>query len=159
MDKQTILNAVDELQQACMHALDRRDMNAWLGCYAEDGTYLCQSKENFDQDLPIGFMWDDRYGRLKDRVKAITEVWAGTAEEYQSRHLTQRLVCREAAGGLYEVISNFVVFYTTNNGDSRVLATGEYLDQVRITDGRAQFVSRKAILDQVAVPRYLVYPI
>lgn len=151
--------AIHELHRIYIRALDRRDMAGWLACFEQDGAYLCQTRENHDGELPIGYMWDDRHGRLQDRVKAVKEVWAGTAEDYQSRHLTQLLECRLAADGLYEAISNFVVFYTTNRGDSRVLATGEYLDEIRITSGAARIKSRKAILDQLAVPRYLVYPI
>jgi hypothetical protein len=30
---------------------------------------------------------------------------------------------------------------------------------VRIAGDRAQFIAKKAILDQITVPRYLVYPI
>ncbi|MGE0114437.1 MAG: aromatic-ring-hydroxylating dioxygenase subunit beta [Steroidobacteraceae bacterium] len=159
MDKWAVLNLVNDLQQKYIFAIDRKDMNGWLACFAEDGTYLCQTRENYDEKLPIGFMWDDRYGRLKDRVKTVNEVWAGTAEDYQSRHLIQSVDCKDAGNGLYDVVTNIVVFYTTNRGDSRVLATGEYLDRVRITGDRAQFVSKKAILDQTTVPRYLVYPV
>lgn len=149
---------IDTLLSKYALALDSKDMNGWLDCFAEDGTYLCQTLESFSEGLPVGFMWDDRFGRLKDRVKAVTEVWAGTAEEYQPRHFCQRLLTETLGDGLVEVTSNFVVFYTTNRGDSRVLATGKYIDLIRV-GASAQFVSRKAILDQTVVPRYLVYPI
>ena len=153
------ISKIDALQSAYVLALDSMDMDGWLGCFAEDGTYLCQTLESFSEGLPVGYMWDDRYGRLKDRVKTVTEVWAGPAEEYQPRHFCQRLSAKAGADGLIETVSNFVVFYTTNRGDSRVLATGKYLDSIRVGPACAQFVSRKAILDQTVVPRYLVYPL
>lgn len=159
MDKWTLRNLVAELGQRYTFALDRKDMQGWLDCFAQDGTYLCQTRENHQDNLPIGFMWDDCHERLRDRVKTITQVWAGTAEDYQPRHLVQCVDVREAGDGLYDAVSNFVVFYTTNRGDSQILATGEYLDRIRISGGQGSFVARKAILDQVTVPRYLVYPI
>ena len=83
----------------------------------------------------------------------------GTAEDYQPRHFVQSLAVTSGDGGLWNVVANFVVFYTTNGGDSRILTTGEYHDTVRIAGDQALVVSKKAILDQVTVPRYLVYPI
>lgn len=153
------ISKIEALQSGYALALDSKNMDGWLDCFADDGTYLCQTLESFSDGLPVGFMWDDRLGRLKDRVKAVTEVWAGTAEEYQPRHFGQRLSAKPGADGLVETVSNFVVFYTTNRGDSQVLATGQYLDTIRVSDDAAKFVSRKAILDQTVVPRYLVYPI
>lgn len=159
MDRWTVRNLVSELAQQYAFALDRKDMPGWLACFAADGTYLCQTRENHQDGLPIGYMWDDCFERLQDRVKTITEVWAGTAEDYQPRHIVQCVDIRPAGEGEHDAICNFVVFYTTNRGDSRILATGEYHDRVRIAEGRALLVNRKAILDQVTVPRYLVYPV
>jgi anthranilate 1,2-dioxygenase small subunit len=154
-----VLSALGALLAEYALALDRRDMKRWLACFAHDGSYLCQSRENFERNLPIGYMWDDRYARLQDRVKTVDEVWKGTAEEYQPRHLFQTLTVTPQADGLLEAVSNFTVFATTHRGDSQLLATGEYLDRVRVSADRALFVGRRAILDQVTVPRYLVYPI
>jgi 3-phenylpropionate/cinnamic acid dioxygenase small subunit len=159
MDKWMVRSMVGELLARYAFAIDRKDMPGWLACFDKDGTYLCQTRENFNDGLPIGYMWDDRYARLQDRVKTVDEIWAGTAEDYQPRHLVQSLDVSGGEGGLYDVVANFVVFYTTNGGDSRILTTGEYHDTVRIAGEQALIVSKKAILDQITVPRYLVYPI
>jgi 3-phenylpropionate/cinnamic acid dioxygenase small subunit len=159
MDRQTIRFLIEELQMRYAHALDSKNMPGWAACFAVDGSYLCQTRENHDRKLPIGYMSDDSVARIRDRVKTVDEIWRGTAEDYQTRHLVQSVHVGAAPGGLHEAVGNFVVFYTTNRGDSRILATGEYIDQIRITDQQALLVSRKAILDQVTVPRYLVYPI
>jgi 3-phenylpropionate/cinnamic acid dioxygenase small subunit len=159
MNSVAMRSTCDELHARYAQALDARDMKRWLACFATDGSYLCQSRENHERGLPIGYMWDDRYARLQDRVKTVEEVWKGTAEEYQPRHLVQTLsVSRDDADHL-QACSNFVVFSTTHRGDSQVLATGEYLDRIRIAKGTALLVARRAILDQITVPRYLVYPI
>lgn len=159
MNNLMVNEAVSTLQRRYAYALDRREMEVWLECFATDGSYLCQTKENFDEGLSIGFMLDDCYARLQDRVKAIEEVWAGTAEEYQSRHMVSPIHIGEPADGMVEAVSNFVVFYTTNRGHSSILATGEYRDVIRVSGETAQFKSRKAILDQSVIPRYIVYPI
>lgn len=150
---------IDSLLCDYAHALDRKDMAGWLKCFADDGSYLCQTKENHDEGMPVGIMRDDCHGRLQDRVKAVDKVWAGTAEDYQTRHFHQQLACNELGDGMYEVTSNFVVYYTTNRGDCSILAAGQYLDVIRVHGGTATFKSRKAILDQQVTPRYLVYPV
>ena len=86
-----VRNHVDDLLARYAHAIDRKDMKGWLACFAEDGSYLCQTRENHQDGLPIGFMWDDRYSRLQDRVKTVDEIWKGTAEDYQPRHLVPHI--------------------------------------------------------------------
>jgi hypothetical protein len=47
-----------------------------------------------------------------------------------------------------------------DTGVTQVLAAGQYLDTVRLSDnGSAKLLSRRAELDTSVLPRYLVYPI
>jgi anthranilate 1,2-dioxygenase small subunit len=154
-----ILARVDELQMKYLAALDRHDMNAWLECFAEEGSYACISKENHDAGLPVAMMLDDTRARLKDRVKFIDEVWSGTYEDYATRHFVQRLECSQGSGGRFNVLSNFIVSYTNRRGGSDILVTGVYEDDIEVTGGAARFRAKKAIMDTVTTPRYLVYPI
>lgn len=155
----SVLTAVDTLQIAYLDALDRRDMHAWLACFAADGSYACLSAEGEEQGLPVAIMLDDSHARLRDRVKFITEVWAGTFEDYRTRHFVQRLRCTQAQPGLYAVTSSFLVIYTTAQGQSEVLAAGRYEDRIRIGGDGAAFTEKRAIIDTDVTPRYLVYPL
>lgn len=152
------LAAIDALQIKYVSALDSRDMQRWLECFDGDGSYICISAENAEQGLPLALMMDDCYDRLRDRVNYVTKVWAGTYEDYATRHFVQRLSCR-ADGGIYLSDFNFMVVYTSAQGASEVLVSGRYQDQVVVDRGVAKFRSKKAVLDTVVVPRYLVYPL
>jgi len=154
-----ILSQVDALQMSYLAALDRRDLDAWLNCFAEEASYTCITRENHDADLPVALMLDDCYARLKDRVKFINEVWSGTFEDYATRHFAQRLDCTQSAAGRLAVVTNFMVAYTNRRGASEILATGVYEDDVSLANGAAKFRAKRAILDTVTTPRYLVYPI
>lgn len=154
-----VLAAVDALQIAYLDALDRRDMHAWLACFAEDGSYACLSAEGEEQGLPVAIMLDDSHARLRDRVKFVTEVWAGTYEDYRTRHFVQRLRCTPSGPSLYAVTSSFLVVYTSARGQSEVLAAGRYEDQIRITPDSAAFKEKRAVIDTDVTPRYLVYPL
>jgi 3-phenylpropionate/cinnamic acid dioxygenase small subunit len=154
------LALIDALQIAYVSALDRQDMHGWLSCFqAEAASYHCITREGRDQDLPLALMMDDTYGRLKDRVKFVTEVWSGTYEDYFTRHFIQRLTCVPIAPSRFAVVSNFMVVYTTTGGKSEILVSGSYEDEVVINDGAARFACKRAVLDTVTTPRYLVYPI
>jgi anthranilate 1,2-dioxygenase small subunit len=154
-----ILSQVDALQMKYLAALDRHDLDAWLNCFAERASYTCITRENHDAGLPVALMLDDCRARLQDRVKFINEVWSGTFEDYSTRHFVQRFDCSEPATGCLAVLTNFMVAYTNRRGGSEILVTGVYEDEVDLADGAAKFRSKRAILDTVTTPRYLVYPI
>ncbi len=154
-----VLARVDELQMKYFAALDRHDMNAWLECFAEEGSYTCITRENHDAGLPVAMMLDDTRARLKDRVKFINEVWSGTYEDYATRHFVQRFECTQGSGRRVSVRSNFIVSYTNRQGGSDILVTGVYEDDIDLSGSEARFKSKKAIMDTITTPRYLVYPI
>jgi 3-phenylpropionate/cinnamic acid dioxygenase small subunit len=153
-----ILAAIDALQTRYIGALQAKDMTEWLDCFDRQGSYLCIGRENVEQDLPLALMMDDCYERLLDRVNYVTKVWSGTYEDYTTRHFVQRLKCR-AEGDGYVAESNFMVVYVGPQGTSEVLVSGQYEDQISCEGGNALFRSKKAILDTIVIPRYLVYPV
>lgn len=155
----TILASLDDLQTKYARSLDQRDLAAWLSCFAEETSYECLSRENAEQGLPLAIMMDDCRARLRDRVKFIEEVWAGTFEDYFMRHFIQRLESAQIGDRLYRVTSNFMVVYTSARRHSEILAAGMYQDEISTASGTALFTSKKAILDTVTTPRYLVYPL
>lgn len=156
------LNAIDDLQRRYIDALDSKDMPAWLACFAEqpEASYICTSLENFERNLPIALMLDDCRARLQDRVTYITEIWKGTFQDYRTRHFVQRLRADQQPDGVIALRSNVSVLYTPEDtGQSEVLATGTYLDRVRVQDGHALFLAKTVVIDTRVLPRYLVYPL
>jgi len=154
------LASIDALQVSYVRALDRRDLQAWLECFAEEGpSYVCIAAENEAQNLPLALMMDDSRARLADRVKFINEVWAGTFEDYATRHFVQRLECVQKGPALYAVESNVMVVYTSANRHSEVLVSGSYEDEIIVGPEGPRFRSKKAVLDTITTPRYLVYPV
>jgi 3-phenylpropionate/cinnamic acid dioxygenase small subunit len=150
---------IDALQLRYARALDMRDMMGWAGCFGESGSYICVARENVEQDLPVAIMMDDSLARIRDRVTYIAKVWAGTFEDYQTRHFVQRIDCAPRGDTLYTVESNFMVAYTNARGRSEILVAGTYQDEIELNRDDAKFRAKKAILDTVTTPRYLVYPV
>jgi 3-phenylpropionate/cinnamic acid dioxygenase small subunit len=154
-----ILARIDALQTRYVRALDKREMDTWVDCFADEAGYVCITRENVEQDLPLALMLDDTKARIKDRANYVTQVWAGTFEDYTTRHFVQRLDCKQLAPSLYEIESNFMVAYTSARGKSELLVAGAYVDQVTLESGEPKFKSKKSVIDTVTTPRYLVYPV
>jgi 3-phenylpropionate/cinnamic acid dioxygenase small subunit len=154
-----VRDQIADLQADYIAALDSQDMKGWLASFDENNSsYFCRSKENEDDGLEVGYMFDDCHERICDRVKFVDEIWAGTFEEYQTRHFLQPTRCKSLGEDLYSAQTNFTVMYTDDAGITKVLASGCYDDEI-VVNGVARLRSRKAVLDTNVVPRYMVYPI
>ena len=154
------LQALDGLDARYGRALDAADMDGWLRCFADDdaASYTCISAENDAAGWPIALMLDDCRGRLHDRVTFVTKVWAGTFQPYATRHFVQRTLCEAVDADTVRSEANFSIVITPEGQPSSVLATGVYRDLVRLKDGAARLLSRRAVYDTTVLPRYVVYP-
>jgi anthranilate 1,2-dioxygenase small subunit len=52
-----------------------------------------------------------------------------------------------------------MVSYTSPKGFSELLVAGTYEDEIIITGDQAKFKSKRAVIDTLVTPRYIVYPI
>ena len=154
------LREIDNLQRRYIAALDRRDLDEWLDCFAQDtaASYFCIAAENVEHGREIALMYDDCRARLMDRVTFITKVWAGTFQPYRTRHLVQRIGVPKLDAGKVRVISNFTIATTPEGGSSSVLAVGQYEDSVVLDRGEPRFLCKRAVYDTTVLPRYIVYP-
>src|SRR3546814_1561849 len=95
---------------------------------------VCSSDlENEEQGLALGLMYDDCHARLLDRVTYITKIWAGTFQDYRTRHFVQRVAADRIDDNTWKSRSNFSVFMTPeDSGVSEVLATGQRSEERRV---------------------------
>jgi 3-phenylpropionate/cinnamic acid dioxygenase small subunit len=105
-------------------------------------------------------MLDDCYARIQDRVTFITKVWVGTYQDYQTRHVVQRLQIRAVDKNRYHGRCSFLCSYTPEEtGRTSLLASGVYEDVIVTGSNGALFLSRTAIMDANVLSHYLVYPL
>ena len=154
------LRQIDELQLRYIDALDAKNMPGWLAAFNAEGKYICTTAESEAAGWAIALIMDDCHGRLQDRVKFVDKVWAGTFQDYQTRHFVQRIECTPADKGLYRVRTNFSVMFTrSDTGRTDVLATGTYHDLVDLSGKQALFQAKKTVIDAPTLPHYIVYPL
>ena len=159
----TIRDLIERLQIQYCTALDNKNMQSWYNAFAEDenASYTCITKESVENDLSLAMMLDDCQARLKDRVTIVDDIWAGTFQDYRTRHFTQLVAADKNNDDLVDARTNFQVLYTPDEtGITEVLTAGVYEDRIVVPkSGDARFLTRKAVLDTNVLPRYLVYPI
>ncbi len=156
-----VLQQIDALQLRYIDALDKKDMTGWLDTFAtDDASYILRTAEGEALGRDISFILDDCRARIEDRVQFVTRVWAGTFQDYQTRHMFQRLSCQQTADGLYEIRSNLIVAFTrSDTGHTEVFVAGTYADVIAVDKNGAVFRSKKVIIDAPMLPHYLVYPL
>jgi len=152
------IRAIDDLLGRYSRVLDDQDWEQWPDLFAQECSYTVHTLDNIQRGLPLAYMYDDNRARVLDRIKFITEVWAGTIEPYRTRHVTQRTEAAPLDGARWTIRSNFQVSFTENDSLSGLLATGYYEDVVELTTDGARFTSRAVRLDSMPA-RYLVYPL
>lgn len=155
------LQQIDALQLRYIDALDKKDMDGWADTFAKDeASYILRTAEGEELGRDISFILDDCRARIEDRVQFVTRVWAGTFQDYQTRHIVQRLSCTQSAAGLYEMRSNLIVAFTrSDTGHTEVFVAGTYVDVIVADENGAAFRSKKVIIDAPMLPHYLVYPL
>lgn len=157
-----VLDALEDLQLRYISALDDKDMQGWLSTFSDESTasYICTTAESVKANRPVALILDDCRERLEDRVTFITKIWAGTFQDYQTRHLVQRTSCLQQGSDTFELRSNFLLsFLPSNSSEPSFLMAGVYADEVEVKNGTAKFLSKQAIADFSALPHYLVYPL
>jgi len=151
---------IEDLNSEYISALNDFNMDSWLACFTQQGQYILTSEENIRRNLPIAFMLDDCYARLKDRVKQVMDIQYDSSEHYQMRHFTQLISAIELESGEIQTNFNFSVYYTPRDtNQTETLCVGKYEDTVAIENGKARFHKRVAIVDTNVLPRYVVYPV
>jgi anthranilate 1,2-dioxygenase small subunit len=97
---------------------------------------------------------------LKDRVSALREVNVYEPQRY--RHLVSsiRMVGDAVEGPEHvDLVANFLVVHTMQDGEMTILRAGRYVDRVRRDGGCWKFASKTVVLDSRQVHTLLAIPI
>lgn len=141
-----------------IHAIDDGDVHAWPRFFAEDGNYKIVMRENFDAGLPMGVLYCDSAGMMRDRVLALET--ANIYEPHTYSHTLGGTRLKRASDGTLRARTNFNVTRTMQDGRMETFAVGKYLDRiVEQPDGGFLFAERLVVLESRRIDILLVYPL
>ena len=151
---------LEQLFTDYVHCLDADELERWPDFFTEDCFYRITSAENYDAGLPLGLIYATSRNMLKDRVSALRE--ANVYEPQRYRHLLSsiRIVGDEEEGPEHvDLVANFLVVRTMQDGEMTIFGAGRYLDRVRRDGGCWKFASKTVVLDSRQIDTLLAIPI
>jgi anthranilate 1,2-dioxygenase small subunit len=140
-------------------ALDEQRLMDWVELFDDNGLYVVLSRENFERNLPVGLIYCENKGMIRDRAFALKET-AMFAPRYM-RHLIANLsVEAEAADGIIAARANYVVLQVLfDRPDATLHQVGTYYDRFRRTTNGLKLVERRCVYDNLLVPNALCLPV
>ena len=151
---------LEQLFTDYVHCLDADELERWPDFFTEDCFYRITSAENYEAGLPLGLIYATSRNMLKDRVSALRE--ANVYEPQRYRHLVSSIrIVGDAVEGPEHVdlMANFLVVRTMQDGEMTIFGAGRYLDRVRRDSGFWKFASKTVVLDSRQVDTLLAIPI
>ena len=148
---------LEELYADYVRCLDADEIERWPDFFTEDCFYRVTSAENYEAGMPLGLIHATSRNMLKDRVSALRE--ANIYEPQRYRHLVSSINLVEEQGETLDLVANFVVVRTMQEGEMTVFSVGRYLDQVRYEDGAWKFARKTVLLDSRQIDTLLAIPI
>ena len=149
---------IEEFNLRYGEVLDRGPLGDWPDLFTQDGRYRLTARENAEAGLPIGLIYCDGRGMLRDRVAAIEKT-----ATYAPRHLTHlfshTLVRGVDAAGEISATTNFVVFQTLMDEPTKVFLAGQYVDRLVFDGGGIKLRERLCVYDSQSLPNSLIFPV
>jgi anthranilate 1,2-dioxygenase small subunit len=149
---------LEQLYTDYVHCLDADELERWPDFFTEDCFYRITSAENYEARLPLGLIYATSRDMLKDRVSALRE--ANIYEPQRYRHLVSSIKILDEGGDTLDLVANFMVVRTMQDGEMTIFGVGRYVDRVRYAPaGGWKFASKTVVLDSRQVDTLLAIPI
>ena len=161
MDARELRFAVEELQNAYVHCIDSDRLEEWPNFFTDPCRYEVTTRENVDQGLPVGVIYCDSKGMLRDRIVALRQ--ANIYGPHRYRHMVSAVQVTGVEGNAVTAQSNYAVYRTmldpVNYGHSELYSVGIYLDTIVIEQGVARFREKTVLVDTARILSLLVTPL
>lgn len=148
---------IEALAADYVHCIDEDRLEEWPDFFTDDAQYRVLTRENHEQGLPLGLIYCDGKGMLRDRISALRT--ANVFEPHVYCHITGALKILDNTGGETRAQSNFTVMRTMADGAMSVFVCGKYIDRIVETDAGLKYAERTVILDSRRIDTLLVIPI
>jgi 3-phenylpropionate/cinnamic acid dioxygenase small subunit len=148
---------VSQLNAEYARAIDDDRLESWPDLFTDRCLYKITSADNYRRGLPVGLVYADSRGMLKDRVTALRE--ANIYERQAYRHLIGLPAVRAGADGVLHAETPFLVVRVMRDGSTDLFATGRYVDTMVDEGGTLRFRERLVVCDSSRVDTLLAIPL
>src|SRR5271169_4138492 len=148
---------LEQLYTDYVHCLDADELERWPDFFTEYCFYRITSAEYYEASIPLGLIHATSRNMLKDRVSALRE--ANIYEPQRYRHLVSSIKIAEEHGPTLDLMANFLVVRTMQEGDMTLFGAGRYLDRVKHANGTWKFARKTVVLDSRQIDTLLAIPL
>jgi anthranilate 1,2-dioxygenase small subunit len=150
---------LNRFNNAYAAALDDQRLMDWVEFFTDDALYVIVSRENFERDLPVGLIYCENKGMIRDRAFALRET-AMFAPRYLRHFISNEALVGEDADGTIRARANYLVMQVLyDRPDAKVHQVGTYIDTFRRVDGALKLAERRCVYDNLLVDNALCLPV
>jgi len=148
---------IEDFHTAYCAVLDAGRIAEWPDFFCADAVYRITGRENADAQLPVGLVYCEGQGMLRDRALAIAKT-AMFAPRYLL-HLVANTRILGFADELISAQSNYIVLQTLVDERTTIHQAGRYFDRFRREGGRLLLAERHCVYDSLIIDNSLVMPV
>ncbi|MGE5200611.1 MAG: aromatic-ring-hydroxylating dioxygenase subunit beta [Acidobacteriota bacterium] len=138
--------------------LDAGRVAEWADFFTEDAIYRITGRENWDGNLPVGLVYCEGMGMLRDRALAIAKTTM-FAPRYLMHQISNTRVLSVAPSGLIAAEANYALYETLVDEKTTLQQVGRYHDKFARDGGRLRLKERHCVYDSVIIDTALIYPV
>ncbi|MCH2556652.1 MAG: aromatic-ring-hydroxylating dioxygenase subunit beta [Alcanivorax sp.] len=158
LDQGQLVHAIERFNTDYCRALDDGRLHDWVEFFTEDAYYVVSGRENHTANLPVGLVYCEGKGMLKDRALAILET-SMFAPRYL-RHFVTNTYAEPQDDGTIVAGANYMLTQVLMDQPTATLhQVGCYLDRFVFENGELKLQERRAIYDNLLLNNDLVYPV
>lgn len=159
LERLLLKDEVEAFHAAYSTALDELRLADWAEMFTQDGFYVVISRENHDRKRPVGLIYCEGIGMIRDRAFAL-EKTAMFAPRYLRHIVSNTQILGPEEKGEVRARANYVVLQVLfDRPDATLHQLGRYEDVFRRVDGELKLLSRRCIYDSLLVPNALCIPV
>ncbi|HXP73127.1 MAG TPA: aromatic-ring-hydroxylating dioxygenase subunit beta [Stellaceae bacterium] len=149
---------IEEFNADYAAVLDAGRVQDWPAFFTEDAIYRITGRENADADLPVGLVYCEGMGMLRDRALAISRTTM-FAPRYLLHQVTNTRVLAVEPSGEISAEANYALFETLVDEKTTLQQVGRYHDRFLRQDGRLKLRARHCVYDSLIIDTALIYPV
>jgi anthranilate 1,2-dioxygenase small subunit len=148
---------IEEFHSRYCDIVDGGDLAQWPTFFIEDCLYEVRSRENADQNLPVGLVYCEGRKMIRDRAYAVKHTQMFAPRYLQ--HFISNVSIRAIAGDEIRAQSSYLLLQTLVESPTTLHQSGRLYDTFVRVDGELLLKERRCIYDTTLIANDLVYPI
>jgi 3-phenylpropionate/cinnamic acid dioxygenase small subunit len=148
---------VEEFHYEYAAGLERGEIEQWPDYFTDDAFYRVIARDNEESGLPLGLVYCEGKGMLRDRAYAIVHTETFGPRYLQLRISNTRVLSADDA--FIKAEASYLLLETRVEESTRIQQAGKYYDVFERTGGGLLIKDRKCVYDTVIIDNCLVFPV